>query len=62
MFFEIGVIQNFPFFIGKHLFRSLFFSNVAGLKACNFVKKKTPTQVLFCEICKIFKNNSGGCL
>ena len=23
---------------------------------CNFVKKESPTRVLFCELCKIFKN------
>ena len=33
-------------------------------EACNFLKKETPTQVLSCEFCKIFKNtflqNSSG--
>ena len=24
--------------------------------ACNFIKEETPTQVLLCEYCKIFKN------
>ena len=31
------------------------FNKVAGLKACNFIKE-TPTQVVFCEYCEIFKN------
>ena len=39
MFLKIVVLQNFSNFTGKHLCRSLF-SNVAGLKACNFVKKR----------------------
>ena len=31
------------------------FNKVASLKAYNFIKK-TPTQVLSCEICQIFRN------
>ena len=31
------------------------FNKFAGLKACNFIKKRLE-QVLSCEICKIFKN------
>ena len=27
------------------------------LLVCNCSKKETPTQVLFCELCEIFKNN-----
>ena len=26
------------------------------LKACHYIKKKTPTQVLSCEYCETFKN------
>ena len=48
--------QSFANFPGKHLCWSLFFDKVADLKACNFIKKETLTQVLFCEICEIFKN------
>ena len=32
------------------------FVKVVGLQACNFIKKKTPTQVFFCEYYEIFKN------
>ena len=34
------------------------FNKVAGLKACNFIKRgsDTATQVFFCEYCEIFKN------
>ena len=31
-------------------------NKVAGLQACNFTKKETPTQVFFCEYCEVFKN------
>ena len=34
----------------------LLFNQVSGLQICNFVKKDIPTQVLFGEYCKIFKN------
>ena len=37
------------------MFESLF-NEVAGLKAYNFIKKETPTQVFSCEYCKNFKN------
>ena len=32
------------------------FTKVPGLKACDLIKNKTPTQVFFCEYCEIFKN------
>ena len=32
------------------------FNKVTGLKACNFTKKKTPTQMFSCEFLQIFKN------
>ena len=28
----------------------------AGLRPCNFIKKKTPTQVFSYEFCRIFQN------
>ena len=31
-------------------------SPVIKLKASNFIRKETPTQIFSCEICKIFKN------
>ena len=30
------------------------FTKVTGLMACNFIKKKTPTQVFSCECLKMF--------
>ena len=52
--YKKDVLKNFPKFTGKHLCWILFFSKVAGLEACNFIKKE------------IFKNTflqkiSGGC-
>ena len=51
-----GVLRNSAKFTGKHLYQSLFFNNVAGLVACNFIKKETLAQVLSREFCKISKN------
>ena len=36
--------------------RVIFLSKVAGLHACNFIKKETLAQVLSCEFCEISKN------
>ena len=63
MFFEIGVLENFAIFTGKHLYRSLF---LLELQALRTYKKETPTQVFSCECCKIFmkaflEDASGGC-
>ena len=52
-----GFLKNFTKFIGKRLCQNLFFNKVAGLEACKFIKKETLTQVLFCELCKICKND-----
>ena len=51
-----GALINFTKFTGKHLCQSLFFHKIAGLKACNFIKKETMTQAFSCEFCKISKN------
>ena len=32
------------------------FNKVAALKVRNFVKKETPTQLVSCEYCEIFKS------
>ena len=63
VFCKKGALTNFAKFTGNHLFKSLFFNKVAGLrpaillkkKLCNFIKKETLTQLFsyeFCEICK----------
>ena len=58
-FCKKGVLRNFAKFIGKHLFQSLFFNKVAGLKseACNFIKKETLAKMFSCEFCEISKKN-----
>ena len=33
MFFKIGVLKNFEVLTGKHIYRSLFFNKVTGIKA-----------------------------
>ena len=35
-----GAPRNFAKFTGKHLCQSLFFNKVAGLTACNLIKKR----------------------
>ena len=47
-----GFLKNFTKFTGKHLCQSLFRHG-----AFKFVIKETPTQVSFCELYEIFKNN-----
>ena len=49
MFFKIGVLKNFANSTGKHLSWSLFLTKF-------FTDLETPTQMLSCTICKIFKN------
>ena len=39
----------------KRQCRSLFLTN-CRLEACNFIRKETQAQVIFCEFCYIFKN------
>ena len=45
MFFKRGVLKNFTIFIGKHLCWGILFNKVAGLKACNFIKRDSDTGV-----------------
>ena len=41
----------------KNAFVGVSFNTVAGLQACNSIKKESPPQVFSCEYCKIFKNS-----
>ena len=54
MFFKIGVLEGFRNFIVNHLCWSVFLKNRQALGLNK--EKKTPTHVLSCELCKIFKN------
>ena len=58
VFCKKGVLRNFTKFTGKHLYQSLFFNKVAGLRpqACNFIKKETLAQAFSYEYCEISKN------
>ena len=69
VFYKKGVLKNFAKFTGKHLCQSLFFNKVAGLRnfakftgkhLCQrlFARNETLAQVLSCEFCEVFKNNS----
>ena len=49
VFCKKGVLKNFTKFTGKHLYQSLFFNKVAGLKP--------PAQVFPCEFSEVFKNS-----
>ena len=50
---EIGVLENFAKFTGKHLWQNLFFNKVAGLQ---LIKKETVAQMFSCEFSEIFRN------
>ena len=56
MFCKKGVLRNFAKFTGKHLFQSLFFNKLAGLRPETFFKKESLAQVFSCEFCEISKN------
>ena len=47
-----GVLRNFTKFTGKHLYQSLIFNKVAGLR----LKKETLAQVFSCKFCETSKN------
>ena len=49
------VLKNFVTFTVKHLCWSLFLKKLLDWRP-KILLKETPTQVLFCEYCKIFKN------
>ena len=46
LFAEIDILKNSANFTEKDQYRSPFFNKV--------YQKDTPTQVFFCEICKVF--------
>ena len=55
MYLKIGALENFAMFTGKHLIGVAFLNKYAGLKTCNFIKKKLK-HVFPCKIREIFKN------
>ena len=46
----------YPLKMSENLWFPDFFRGCWHGKACNFIKKDTPTQVLFCGFLQIFKN------
>ena len=54
MFFKVGVLKRFANFTGKHLCWSLFLKNLQAKGLQLHKKRKTPTEVLSCEVCEIF--------
>ena len=66
MFCKKCGLKDFSIFIEKHLCWILFFNDIAGLKACNFIKKGLQHRCFPVNIAKflripILKNTSGGC-
>ena len=66
MFFKTGALKKFRNIQRKTPMLESLFNKAAGLKSCNFVKKKALAHMFSCEYCKIFKNiflwnTSGGC-
>ena len=61
MFFKIAALKSFTNSKGKHLGRSLFSTTLQAFPPTTsgdqLYQKETTTKVLFCEICKIFKNH-----
>ena len=56
-FYKKGVIKNFAKFSRKHLSWTLLLNKITKcLRSATFLKKQTPTQVFFCEVCETFKN------
>ena len=54
IFFKIGVLKNFAIFTGKHLCLCLF-NKVAGLKSCNFIKKRLQHRCFPVNIVKFLR-------
>ena len=50
----MSVLKHFEEFTGKHRYQGLFFNKVADLRP-PILLKETPTQLLSCEYCEIFK-------
>ena len=67
LFSKKGVLRNFAKFIGKHLWQSLFFNKVAGLKSATLLKKKSFWHrcfpVNFAKFLRtaVLQDTSGGC-
>ena len=56
MFFKTAAFKNLAIFTGKHLCWSFFLIKSQTWRPA-ILLKKSPTQVLSCEYCEIFKNS-----
>ena len=54
IFFKIGVLKNFAIFTEKRVLKPLF-NKVAGLKACNFNKKRPQDRCFLVNITKFLR-------
>ena len=45
MLFKIGVLKKFAIFTGRHLMLESLFNEVAGLKASNFIRRDSNSNV-----------------
>ena len=55
MFYEKRCLRNFAKFTEKHLYQSLYFNKVAGLRPVTLLKIETLAQVFSFEFCEISK-------
>ena len=55
MLLEIAVLKNFANLTGKHLCWESVFNKVAGLQACNFVKKRLQHRCYLVKFSKFLR-------
>ena len=55
-FYKKAVLRNLAKLAGKHLYQSLFFNKVAGLRPATLLKKRLWHRFFSCEFCKISRN------
>ena len=56
MFFKIGVLKGFSKFIGKHLYQSLSFNKVVGVKPATLLKKRLWGRCFSVNIAKCLEH------
>ena len=57
MLYKETVLKNFAIFKGRHLCWSLFFNKVAGLQACNLIKKRLQHSCFPVKIANFLKTS-----
>ena len=66
VFYKKGVLRNFAKFTGKHLYASLFFNKVAGLRPVTLLKERVWHRCFPVNFAKFLEhlflqNTSGSC-